>query len=208
MMLRRVSDQARAEGSRALQRALDGVRGHTLQRPAVRRARTQDAPVADEEDPVPDEAMPDEATKALNRIADTIDRIAVQLDAHQQERAEQFDAIEFLMREMVIGTALPTAARPSTLGGVIETDAANDLRAEIRLDTYGYALEIETAVEVRSRFHDRWICGFTISEVVGGPDRFRYRLTRRSDGIPLPILFEPSDVRAAAARPEWQRAID
>jgi hypothetical protein len=50
---------------------------------------------------------------------------------------------------------------------------------------------------VRSRFHDRWIGGFTIAETVNTPGRRRYRLTRRSDGIPLPILFDACDVRAA-----------
>jgi hypothetical protein len=53
-------------------------------------------------------------------------------------------------------------------------------------------------VEVRSRFHDRWISGFSISESVDTPGRCRYRLTRLSDGIPLPILFEACDVRAVS----------
>jgi hypothetical protein len=200
-MLRRVSDQARVEGKRALLRAIDGVRGHGAQRPVGNRARNPIEPSAAVENDAPDET-----TKALNRIADTIERMSVQLDAYQQERAEHFDAIEFLLRETIIGTALPSAARPSVRGGVVDPEAIEHIRADIDLSGE-CPLEIETAVEVRSRFHDRWICGFTISEVIGGPDRFRYRLTRRSDGIPLPILFESCDVRATDARPAWPRTL-
>lgn len=202
-MLRRVSDQARVEGKRALQRALEGVRGHPAQRPVGRRARAEIEPSSAEENDTPDEA-----TKALMRIADTIERVSVQLDAHQQERAEHFDAIEFLLREMVLGSALPTMARPTVRGGIVDPDAIENIRADIDLSGREYALAVETSVEVRSRFHDRWICGFTISEVVGGPERFRYRLTRRSDGIPLPILFESCDVRATAARSAWSHSAD
>ncbi len=198
MMLRRVSDQARVEGMRALQRALDGVRGHPAERPTSKRSRAEIDLRADERDVAPDETM-----KALTRIADTIDRLGVQLESHHQERAEHFDAIEFLLREVVIGTALPAMARPSVRGGVVDADGAVDSAADIALGSGGYPLEVETSVEVRSRFHDRWICGFTISEVVAGPGRLRYRLTRRSDGIPLPILFDACDVRETAPRPAW-----
>ena len=202
-MLRRVSDQARSEGVRALHRALDGVRGHTFQRSVPQRSRHEIAP----EITHPDVAA-DEMTKALNRIADTVERVSVQLEAHQQERAEHFDAIEFLMREVLIGTAMPSLDRPTVRGGVIDPPAIDDLRAEINLTAHENRLEVETSVEVRSRFHDRWICGFTISEVVGGPDRYRYRLTRRSDGIPLPLLFDAPDVRAMVTRPVWPHTAD
>jgi hypothetical protein len=178
------------------------VRGHS-HRSVVERSRRAPAPNIAEESPAPDEAM-----KALNRIADTIERVAVQLDSYQQERVEHYESIEFLLREMVLGTALPSSARSEVLGGVIDATAIDHLRAEINLSDRGYPLEIETEVEVRSRFHDRWICGFTISEVVEGHDRFRYRLTRRSDGIPLPILFDAWDVRATLSRADWQRSPD
>ena len=69
---------------------------------------------------------------------------------------------------------------------------------EISIVTDGSLLDADTAVEVRSRFHDRWISGFSIAEAVDTPGRCRYRLTRLSDGIPLPILFEACDVRAAS----------
>ena len=200
MMLRRVSDQARVEGKRALLRAIDGVRGHAAQRPVGNRARNAiDARAAVDND------APDEATKALNRIADTIERVSVQLDAYQQERAEQFDAIEFLLREMVISTVPATPPRSIVLGGVVDPDDLDDDEG-ISIIPDGYPLEIDVAVEVRSRFHDRWIAGFSIAEAVESPGRCRYRLTRRSDGIPLPILFEACDVRAVSSAYERKKA--
>ena len=138
-----------------------------------------------------------ELLKGLQRIADSIERIAVQLDSYHHERAEHLDAIEFLLREMLIGTVAPSTTRPIVLGGVIDPDELDDGDHEISLVGADAALEVDAPVEVRSRFHDRWIGGFTISERVNTPGRRRYRLTRRSDGIPLPILFDACDVRAA-----------
>jgi hypothetical protein len=83
------------------------------------------------------------------------------------------------------------------LGGVIDRETMEQEDNEISLVIDSDALEVDAAVEVRSRFHDRWIGGFTIAEAVNTPSRRRYRLTRRSDGIPLPILFDACDVRAA-----------
>lgn len=140
-----------------------------------------------------------ELLKSLDRIADSIERLGAQLDSYHQERAEHLDAIEFLLREMVIGTVPPSANRPIVLGGVIDPDAAGQAEREISLIDDAATLEVDAAVEVRSRFHDRWIGGFTIAESVNAPGRKRYRLTRRSDGIPLPILFDACDVRAAEA---------
>jgi hypothetical protein len=138
-----------------------------------------------------------ELSKGLDRIADSIERVAAQLDSYHQERAEHLDAIEFLLREMVIGTVPSSASRPIVLGGVIDPDPLEPGDHEISLVNDARPLEIDAAVEVRSRFHDRWIGGFTVSESVNTPGRRRYRLTRRSDGIPLPILFDECDVRAA-----------
>jgi hypothetical protein len=55
-------------------------------------------------------------------------------------------------------------------------------------------------VEVRSRFDGRWVGGFQVSETtdVGGEER--YRLTRLSDGVVLPELFDAREVRRRAAR--------
>jgi hypothetical protein len=138
-----------------------------------------------------------EFMKGLDRIADSIERVAAQLDSYHQERAEHLDAIEFLLREMVIGTVPATATRPIVLGGVIEGSEIDNEDREISLVSDEVALAVDAAVEVRSRFHDRWIGGFTIAERVNNPGRRRYRLRRRSDGIPLPILFDACDVRAA-----------
>ena len=145
-----------------------------------------------------------EVAKALDRIADSIERIAAQLDSYHLERAEHLDAIEFLLREMVIGTVPTTAARSVSLGGVVDP-AELDRDQGITIIPDGYPLEVDTAVEVRSRFHDRWISGFSIAEAVDTPGRCRYRLTRRSDGIPLPILFEACDVRPSANAFERQQ---
>ena len=44
-------------------------------------------------------------------------------------------------------------------------------QAVIHLVTDNDTLEVDAAVEVRSRFHDRWIGGFTIAEAVNTPSR-------------------------------------
>lgn len=51
------------------------------------------------------------------------------------------------------------------------------------------------AVEVRSRFVERWARGFEIIEVVDEPAGPRYRLLRSSDRSVVPELFTPSEVR-------------
>jgi len=206
--MRRISERARLEGMLALRKALDGVRrGQSAALPPAQVPQPPDdiglvAPRSEgarlERDA--------ELLKGLARIADSIERVAAQLDSYHQERAEHLDAIEFLLREMVIGTIpgpSPVAARrPTVLGGVIDTEEhevslVDAEKHEISLVVDEAALVADAAVEVRSRFHDRWIGGFTIAEAVNTPGRRRYRLTRRSDGIPLPILFDACDVRAA-----------
>ena len=204
--IRRLSERARLEGMLALRKTLDGVRRGQNAAP-VSQALSQ--PVATPEvareidvDLVASESYDRdgrdaELLKGLDRIADSIERVAAQLDSYHQERAEHLDAIEFLLREMVIGSIPSPATRPIVLGGVIERDEIVSEEREISLVVDEVALAVEAAVEVRSRFHDRWIGGFTIAEMVNTPGRRRYRLTRRSDGIPLPILFDACDVRAA-----------
>jgi len=221
--MRRLSERARLEGMLALRKALEGVRrtqptvapnGDELRasyadrttddsawwrRPEVTADDTQRSP-----EPLPAARLADinlDVAKSLDRIADSIERIGAQLDSYHTERAEHLDAIEFLLREMVIGTVQPTHARSIVMGGIVEPDEL-DRDDGITIVPDGFPLEPETAVEVRSRFHDRWIAGFSIAEAVDEPGRFRYRLTRRSDGIPLPILFEACDVRAASTAAE------
>jgi hypothetical protein len=226
--MRRLSDRARLEGMLALRKALEGVRrggqaaarnaGDGIARATLREQRIEDGSwsrrsgmtyddeivldiESDDADPrgIPTSAGYDlELAKALNRISDSIERIGAQLDSYHLERAEHLDAIEFLLREMVISTVPATANRSSIFGGVVENGTRHP-DDEISILPDGYPLEMETEVEVRSRFHDRWISGFSIAEAVETPGRCRYRLTRRSDGIPLPILFEACDVRAASS---------
>jgi hypothetical protein len=205
--MRRLSDRARLEGMLALRRALDTVRRGQPKGPLLSIApepepttwwQQSDAPldVARELAALPDAPLDANIglALALDRIAESIERIAAQLDAYHVERAQHLDAIEFLLREMVIGTVQPTAASAVVLGGVV---APGD--EEISIIPDATPLTVQRIVEVRSRFHDRWISGFMIAEVVDEPGRLRYRLTRRSDGIPLPILFDASDVRAASS---------
>jgi hypothetical protein len=137
-------------------------------------------------------------TKALDRIAETIERLSIQLDAYHHEQAAQFDAIEFPLREIVIGTVWASATRPVVLGGVIDPAAADRHGSEITVIPNGYPLRVDTAVEVRSRFQDHWVGGFAVAEAIETPHGCRYRLTRRSDGNRLPILFDACDIRATA----------
>jgi len=225
--MRRLSDRARLEGMLALRRALDSVRRNQTPTPASdegafrasysarhdddestwwRRAelsRDDDQIinkllVAEEPVAAPPADRDLEVAKALDRIADSIERVAAQLDSYHHERAEHLDAIEFLLREMVISTVPATAPRSVVFGGVVDPDELDD-DSGITIIPDGYPLEVDVAVEVRSRFHDRWISGFSIAEAVETVGRCRYRLTRRSDGIPLPILFEACDVRAVSS---------
>ena len=232
--MRRLSDRARLEGMLALRKALDTVRRTQSPQPdadesAFRAAYTSQpgedsawwrrAELARDSDEIVNklivgeerfsEPAPErdfELAKALDRIADSIERVAAQLDSYHQERAEHLDAIEFLLREMVISTVPATAPRSIVLGGVIDPDELDDDDEGISIVPDGFPLEIDVAVEVRSRFHDRWISGFSIAEAVEAPGRCRYRLTRRSDGIPLPILFEACDVRAVSSAYERKKA--
>jgi hypothetical protein len=204
--MRRLSERARLEGMVALRKALDGVKRPplaALERAQVAYGSRSDTTATADVDLVEDALVEGKALSArsardteflhgLERIADSIERVAAQLDSYHQERAEHLDAIEFLLREMVIGAIPAPANRPGVLGGVVENG-----EREISLVVDESALGVDSAVEVRSRFHDRWIGGFTIAETVNTPGRRRYRLTRRSDGIPLPILFDSCDVRAA-----------
>jgi hypothetical protein len=218
MSLQNIAVRARIEGMRALQQTVDRLRG-PIRRPSggdLYLVRASTAHRADEsvwwsrDEPDPpatgDEATPGPAraddgnvTASLDRIAATIDRLAAQLAAYHEERAVHLDAIEFLLKEVVLGGA-PSAPRSIVFGGVVDPDAIERPSPDITIITDHLPLEIDTPVEVRSRFHDRWIYGFAIAEAVdNGTGPCRYRLTRRSDGIPLPILFDACDVRAATA---------
>jgi hypothetical protein len=215
--IRRLSERARLEGMLALRTAVDKVRRRgsepvaepTWWQPVD--AAPADAAPADEiaallaVDAESSSSPPLPAITlgaALERIAESIDGLAAQLDAYHVERVQHLDAIEFLLRELVIGSMQPTAAPPVVLGGVVEPKALDGDDIQILPDAG--PLVVGTSVEVRSRFHDRWISGFSLAEIVDEATRTRFRLTRRSDGIPLPILFDACDVRAATM-PEPER---
>jgi hypothetical protein len=209
--MRRLSDRARLEGMIALRKALDTVRRAQPKAPQLAVAPDPDGTTTWWQQPdetldvsrtlaalpdVPLDAREIGVVNALDRIADSIERIAVQLDSYHVERAQHLDAIEFMLREMVIGTVQPTASSSVVHGGVVGSfeEPPDD---DISIISDGRPLAVNRVVEVRSRFHDRWISGFMIAEAVDEPGRLRYRLTRRSDGIPLPILFDACDVRGA-----------
>jgi hypothetical protein len=232
MNFRDLGSRARDEGVRAIRTVADGVRGRFVRRPerelyVVRGASEHRADEAAWWSPASPDADPDDAAavahdsdtfataiddgdaeiaKSLERIAETIDRLAAQLDAHHTERVEHLDAIEFLLRELLLGGT--ATARSVVLGGVVDAQPIAAAPADITFVADAFPLEVDTPVEVRSRFHDRWICGFAVAEAIDtGTGPCRYRLTRRSDGIPLPILFDARDVRAATVY-ERQPAID
>jgi hypothetical protein len=216
--IRRLSERARLEGMLALRRALDGVRRGQGVAPAasddvarasapsrdndasrwlVRAETTRAERAVDEPTSASSGERGLELGKAFDRIATSIERLGAQLDSYHHERAEHLEAIEFLLRELVISTVQPAPAPSVVLGGVVDAIEL-DPDEGITIIPDAYPLDVDTAVEVRSRFHDRWISGFSIAESVDTSGRCRYRLTRRSDGIPLPILFEACDVRAAS----------
>lgn len=139
-----------------------------------------------------------ELVSALHRVADAFASIAESLEADRGERHQQLDAVEFLLREMVLGIALPASGPPGVLGGSIDP-AAIDANAfgRVEIDLSDSPIAIGTAVEVRSRFHDRWVVGFAVAEYVVGTDRRGYRLRRLAEPDQLPLLFDEDDVRGA-----------
>jgi hypothetical protein len=143
-----------------------------------------------------------ELVNALHRVAESFERIAESLESDRRDRQVQLDAVEFLMREMVLGAAHPTAVSSAVLGGTIDSTAlvgSND--SDIDIDLSEAPLRVGTLVEVRSRFHDHWVHGFAITEYIPGPTRRGYRLRRHTDSEPLPLLFDAADVRRAIVAP-------
>ena len=151
-----------------------------------------------------------EIVHALGRVADTFARIADGLDADRRERRQQFeadrqdrrtqlDAVEYLLREMAIGVGGATAVPPVVVGGSIEPEIlAAGANGDVDIDLTEMMIEIDAEVEVRSRFHDGWVHGFTVADYVHGRDGIGYRLRRLAEAEPLPMLYDPADVRRAA----------
>jgi hypothetical protein len=231
MTLRSLSDRARIESAQVLRKVLSGLlsRGG-LTRPDLYVVRTspperddadttssrsldsqtKQAESPDRDGTASDSALADpggrdvDLMKAMDRISDAIDRLAIQLDAYHDARTEHWDAIELLLREMAI-SAIP-AAQPIIHGGVIDPDTIDLAGHEPVVGRY--LLQAGTPVEVRSRLQDRWVCGFVIAQAVEGPGPCRYRLTRRSDGLALPILFDVCDIRTSTRTLSPQRSSD
>jgi hypothetical protein len=156
----------------------------------------------------------EQVARALGRVADTFARIADSLDADRRDRRVQFeadrrdrrtqlDAVEFLLREMAIGVSGATAVPPVVVGGSIDPDALREnARGEVQIDLSDAPIELDAEVEVRSRFHDGWVHGFTVAGHVDTPEGYHYRLRRLSEGEPLPMLYAPADVRRASVTTE------
>jgi hypothetical protein len=154
-----------------------------------------------------------ELVQALARVADTFARIADGLDSDRRERRAQFeadrrdrrtqlDAVEYLLREMAVGVGGATAVPPVVVGGSIEPEPQPQPRPELGeadIDLTALPIELDAPVEVRSRFHDGWVGGFTVADYVRGPDGDGYRLRRDPEGEPLPVRYDPADVRRAGA---------
>jgi hypothetical protein len=139
-----------------------------------------------------------ELVNALHRVADAFESIAEHLESDRRDRRQQLDAVEFLLREMVLGLAQPTATRSGALGGSIDPGAlGTQPLSAVDIDLTDSPIAVGTSVEVRSRFHDRWVVGFAVAEYVVGPDRRGYRLRRLAEPDQLPLLFDEDDVRRA-----------
>jgi hypothetical protein len=97
----------------------------------------------------------------------------------------------------VVANALAFALSP--LDPDVLTRAAQQVRAaEMEL---GVRADIDSAVEVRSRFDGTWVPGFEIAEILHLDDDPLVRLRRSCDGAVLPRLFAPEEVRAHHIRP-------
>jgi len=60
-------------------------------------------------------------------------------------------------------------------------------------------IRVGTSVEVRSRFEQTWLDGYTVESISDGG----LELKRESDGFVLPSLFGPDEVRKARRRSTW-----
>jgi hypothetical protein len=179
-MMRRAADRLRASWANRLRTELDDVRTEL------------DARIADRDL---------ELVTALHRVATAFESIAESLESDRLERHAHLEAVEFLMREVVLGFGHPTAAAPVVLGGTIDAAALHGNPSAVDIDLSDAPLAIGTLVEVRSRFHDHWVHGFAVTEYIPGPTRRGYGLRRHTDTESLPLLFDASDVRRAVVVP-------
>lgn len=66
-----------------------------------------------------------------------------------------------------------------------------------KLDVASRPLAVGTRVEVRRRFDQGWAQGFEVAAREDGG----YRVRRLTDGVVLPLRFDPDDVRRERTRP-------
>jgi hypothetical protein len=202
-MMRRAADRLRESWANLLRTELDDVRTELtmswtssfdgLRRDVVAERDAIDARIADHDL---------ELVNALHRVATSFESIAESLESDRLDRRTQIDAVEFLMREMVLGFAHPTAVAPVVLGGTVDPAALRtEPAAAVDIDLSDAPLPVDTFVEVRSRFHDHWVHGFAVTQYIPGPARRGYSLRRHTDTEPLPLLFDASDVRRALVTP-------
>jgi hypothetical protein len=197
-MIRRFGDRLRASWAGLLRGELDGVRAElttswTSSFDELRRDIVAERAVV--ETHVVDRDL--ELVDVLRRVADAFESVALSLEADRRDRAAQLDAVEFLLREMVIGLAPPTAIRPAVFGGSVDPAALGASLRSVDIDLTDSPIPVDAHVDVRSRFHDHWIHGFAVAEYVDGHTRRGYRLRRITDTEPLPLLFDAADVRSA-----------
>ncbi len=158
-----------------------------------------------------------ELASAISHLADAIGALHHRIDADINERQLHLSSVEWLMRELIISFPQPntTSDAPSDahtiLGGTIERDPATQLDGAAlsptsEIDLREAERHVGMLVEVRSRFHDRWIRGFEIIEIVDIGDLRRFRLSRISDRIALPVLFDTYDIRPLPVLPEVETA--
>ncbi len=200
-MMRRAADRLRVSWANLLRTELDDVRTELttswttsftdLRRDVVIQRDEIDARIAGHDL---------ELVNALHRVATAFESIAESLESDRVDRRAQLEAVEFLMREVVLGFGHPTAVAPVVLGGTIDPARRGDTSA-VDIDLSDMPLPIGTLVEVRSRFHDHWVHGFAVTEYIPGPTRRGYSLRRHTDTEPLPLLFDASDVRRAVVVP-------
>ena len=150
-------------------------------------------------------------SQALTQLANAITALHSRLDADVNERQLHLSSVEWLMRELIISFPQPVAHEPSTVvGGTIDRDAYQQFRdsdvvslsSSDEIDLREAERTVGMLVEVRSRFHDRWIRGFEIREIIDVGDIRRFRLTRISDHMALPVLFDSIDIRPLPVQPE------
>ena len=198
-MMWRAGDRLRASLETTLHGELDGVRNELTASFATSFEALRREIVTDHE--IVNARSAEHEAKlfsTLYRVADAFEKIAEGLDADRRDRRQQLDAVEFLLRELVLGFAQPTAAPPFVVGGSIEPGALGDRPlGRVDIDLSDSPIPVGTPVEVRSRFHDRWVHGFGVAEYVVGPDRRGYRLRRLAEPDQLPLLFDEADVRRA-----------